>query len=83
MSADMVALPAPAPAPQQRNDAELKTLCEKIRREASLTPPAVIDDLCNGVPTRWICSEAIFVEEVLEIANMLWRSHLLRFRADC
>jgi hypothetical protein len=58
-------------------------LCEKIRKEASLTPPAVIDDLCEGVPTRWICFKAAYAEEVLEIARMLGRSHLLRFEADC
>jgi hypothetical protein len=83
MTTGRVAPPAPAPAPQHRADAELKTLCEKIRKETVLTPPAVIDDLCEGVPTRLIYSKAVYVEELLEIARILGRSHLLRFRADC
>jgi hypothetical protein len=83
MNTDRVASPAPAPAPQRKTDAELKTLCEKIRREVSLTPPAVIDALCEGVPTRLICTKAVYVEEVLTIARMLGRSHLLVFREDC
>ncbi len=67
---------------QQKVDADLN-ICEKIRKETSLTPPAVVDDLCEGVPTRLICSKAVYVEEVLEIARMLGRSHLLRFWSDC
>jgi hypothetical protein len=83
MNADKVAPPAPAPPPQQNADADLKALCEKIRREVSLTPPAVIDALCEGVPTRPICLKAAYVKEVLELASMLNRGHLLRFTADC
>jgi len=83
MTTDKVAPPAPAPPPQQKTDADLKILCEKIRREASLTPPSIIDALCEDMPTRPICLKAAYVEEVLEIASMLNRSHLLRFTADC
>ena len=48
-----------------------------------LTPPAIIDALCKGIPTRRICTKAVYVEEVLEIASMLRRTHLLNFDADC
>jgi hypothetical protein len=78
MTTDKVAPPAPAPPPQQKTDADLNTLCEKIRREASLTPPAHIDALCNNEPLPWICLEALFVDELRSIAHMLGRSHLLR-----
>jgi hypothetical protein len=83
MTAIKVTPPAPAPAPQRKADAELKTLCEKIRKETSLTPPAVIDALCEGIHTRPICTKAVYVEEVLEIARTLNRGHLLNFKADC
>jgi len=83
MNADKATPPAPAPPPQQNANADLKALCEKIRREVSLTPPSVIDDLCEGVPTRWICLKASYIEEVLELARMLNREDLLRFEADC
>jgi hypothetical protein len=74
---------APAPPPSQNIDANFNDLCKKVRREASLTPPAVIDDLCNGVPTEWICIKASYVAEVLEIARILQRGELLRFKVDC
>jgi len=83
MTTDKVAPPAPAPPPQQKTDADLKILCEKIRRETSLTPPSIVNALCEDMPTRPICIKAVYVEEVLEIANILNRSHLLRFSADC
>jgi hypothetical protein len=83
MSTDKVASPAPAPPPTTKTDAELKTLCEKIRRTASLIPPGVIDALCEGVPTRPICIKAVYIEEAIEIARMLNRGHLLNFEADC
>jgi hypothetical protein len=83
MNADKATLPAPAPPPQQNANADLKALCEKIRREVSLTPPSVIDDLCEGVLTRWIYLKASYIEEVLELALMLNREDLLRFKADC
>jgi len=83
MNADKVVPPAPAPPPQQKTDANLKILCEKIRREASLIPPSIIDALCNGEPTQWLCLKAMYVEKVEEVARMLNRGHLLRFTADC
>jgi len=83
MTTGRVAPPAPAPAPQWKTDAELKTLCENLRKEASLTPPGVIDALCEGRPTYGLCPKAVYVEEVLEIARMLGRVHLLNFDADC
>jgi hypothetical protein len=82
MSADKATPPAPAPPPQQKTNADLN-LCEKLRREASLTPPSVIDSLCEDVPTRWICLKASYIEEALELARMLNREDLLRFEADC
>jgi len=83
MNADRATLPAPAPPPQQNANADLKALCEKIRREVSLTPPGVIDALCEGVPTRLICLKATYIKEVQEVARMLNREDLLRFKADC
>jgi len=79
MTTDKVAPPAPAPPPQQKTDADLNILCEKIRRGASLTPPALIDALCDGMPLPWVCVEAVFVEELREIARILNRGHLLKF----
>jgi len=66
-----------APPPQQKTDADLN-ICEKIRREASLTPSALIDALCNNESLPWICLEALFVDELRSIARMLGRGHLLR-----
>jgi hypothetical protein len=80
--ADTPPVSATTPAPQQNNFDDLKNLCEKIKREVTLTPPSIVEALCKGVPTRRICLEATFAEEVLEIARMLGRSHLLRFE-DC
>jgi len=82
MNAVRTVPPAPAPAPQQEADADLKALCEKIRREVTLTPPSVIDALCEGAPTRWIGLKAVYLEEVQELARKLNRGHLLRFEAD-
>jgi len=83
MNADKATPPAPAPPPQQNANADLKALCNEIRQKAVLTPPGVIDDLCEGMPTRWICLKASYIEEVLELARMLNREDLLRFEADC
>jgi hypothetical protein len=83
MTTDKVAPPALAPPPQQQTDVDLRILCEKIRKEVVLTPPAIIDALCEGEPTQWICHRAIYVEEVLEVARILNRGHLLNFKADC
>jgi hypothetical protein len=74
---------APAPAQQQNFDVDLNILCEKLRKEAVLTPSSIINALCEDMPTWWICLKAIYVEEVREVARMLNRSHLLRFTADC
>jgi hypothetical protein len=57
-------------------------LCEKIRREALLTPPALLDALCNNEPLPWICLDALFVDELRSVARALGRGHLLRF-AEC
>jgi len=48
-----------------------------------LTPPGIIDALCEGKPIYSLCPKAVYVEEVLEIARMLGRAHLLNFDADC
>jgi len=74
---------APAPSPRQNANADLKALCNEIRQKAVLTPPGVIDDLCEGMPTRWICLKASYIEEVLELVRMLNREDLLRFDIDC
>ncbi|MFZ8840569.1 MAG: hypothetical protein ACO2PM_16955 [Pyrobaculum sp.] len=83
MNTDRVASPAPAPAPQRKTDAELKVLCEKIRKEVSLTPPGVIDALCEGRPIYDLCPRVVYIEEALELARRLGRAHLLNFDADC
>ena len=74
---------ASAPSPPTKNGAELKILCEKIRREASLTPPGVIDALCEGKPIFDLCPKAVYAEEVLEVARMLGRAPLVNFDANC
>ena len=66
------------PLPHQKLD-----ICERIRKEAALTPPGVIDSLCEGRPIYGLCPKAVYVEEVLELARMLGRAHLLNFDADC
>ena len=83
MNADKATPPAPAPPPQQNANADLKTLCNEIRQKAVLTPPSIIDDLCAGVSTRWICLKANYRKEVEELARILSREHLLVFTADC
>ncbi len=82
MTADKVAIPTPAPAPQQSFMEDLK-VCEEIRKRLSLVPPAVVDALCDGTPTPWVCLKATYVKELLEVARMLGRSHLLRLETDC
>ena len=69
------------PAPRRGGEEEMLSFkdCREIRKEVVLTPPALIDALCNGGPTVWVCLEAAFVEELREIARMLNRGHLLRF----
>jgi hypothetical protein len=58
-------------------------ICEKTKKEAVLTPPGVIDALCEGRPVYGLCPEAVYVEEALELARRLWRAYLLNFDADC
>jgi hypothetical protein len=58
-------------------------LCENLRKKVSLTPPGVIDALCEGRPIYGLCPKAAYVEEALELARMLGRAHLLNFDADC
>ena len=69
---------APAPSPQQKGFADLKTLCNDIRKKAVLTPPGIIDRLCDKLFSE-ICKEAIYIEELEEFAALLNRSHLLTF----
>ncbi len=83
MTTNKVAPPAPAPAPQQKTDADLKILCEKIRKAASLTPPGIVDALCEDKRVYVRCDKAIFVEELRELARMIGRDHLLLFDSDC
>jgi len=44
--------------------------------EIHLTPPGVIDRLCRG-EVQVVCKEAIFLEELLEVAEKLGRKHLV------
>jgi hypothetical protein len=44
--------------------------------EVHLTPPGVIDRLCRG-EVQVICKEAIFLEELLELAERLGRRHMI------
>jgi len=44
--------------------------------EVHLTPPGVIDRLCRGERVV-VCKEAVFLEELLELAESLGRKHLV------
>jgi hypothetical protein len=44
--------------------------------EVHLTPPGVLELLCRGEPIE-ICKEAIYIEELFEIARALGRKHLI------
>jgi len=44
--------------------------------EVHLTPPGVIERLCRG-EVQVICKEAIFLEELRELAEKLNRRHLI------
>ncbi len=83
MTAGKVASPAPAPPPTTKTDADLNILCEKIRKEASLTPPGIVDALCEDKRVYVRCNKAIFMEELREFAHMIGRNHLLLFDSDC
>jgi len=74
---------ASAPSPPTKNSTELKILCKNLEKKVSLTPPGVVEALCEGRSIYDLCPKAIYVEEVLEIARMLGRVHLLNFNADC
>lgn len=71
---------APASPQHQNFDVNLKNLCEKLRQDAVLTPPGIIDRLCDGKLFSEICKEAIYIEELEEFASLLNRSHLLTFK---
>jgi hypothetical protein len=79
MNADKATPSAPAPSPRQKGYTDFKTLCDEIRKKAVLTPPGVIDRLCDGKLFLEICKEAIYTEELEEFASLLNRSHLLTF----
>jgi len=70
-----------APAPRRGGGEEVLALkdCREIRKETTLTPPALIDALCGGEPLPWVCIEAAFAEELRETARKLNCGHLLRF----
>ncbi len=44
--------------------------------EVRLTPPGVIERLCRG-EVQVICKEAVYLEELLELAERLNRRHLV------
>jgi hypothetical protein len=77
-----------APAPRQGANSidtqEYKDyVCSKIKSEIFLTPPGVIDALCEDRPIYDLCPKTVYVEEALELARRLGRAHLLNFDADC
>ncbi len=45
----------------------------------TITPPALIDRLCEGVPLPFVCRDAIFAEELIEVAKKLGRAHHVTF----
>jgi len=51
--------------------------CKEIENTVRLVPPALIDKLCKGQPLPPINGDAIFVEELLEIARKLRRMYLV------
>jgi hypothetical protein len=64
----------PPTAPYREEKDSLKILCNF---EVHLTPPALVERLCNGEPLPPVCREAIFTEELLELAEALGRKHLV------
>jgi len=69
------------PAPRRGVEEEMLSFkdCHEIRKKVVLTPPALIDALCNGEPTVWICLKSTFAEELRDVAHALNRGDLLRF----
>jgi hypothetical protein len=51
--------------------------CEVIESAIRLTPPVLIDKLCKGELLPPVSDDAIFIEELLEIARKLNRMHLV------
>jgi len=51
--------------------------CEEIESAVRLIPPALVDKLCKGERLPPVSGDAIFVEELLEIARKLNRMHLV------
>jgi hypothetical protein len=70
---------SPASALRQINDTNLDNICEKIKREITLTPLKIIEDLCEGRSPSPICLSAVFIDEVNELAKKLNRQYLLMF----
>ena len=65
-------LPTAAPYGEEKD--AFKTLCNF---EVHLTPPALVERLCNGESLPPICREAVFVEELIELAEALGRGRLV------
>jgi hypothetical protein len=75
---DLNAPPAGRRPPAKDSPADLNIInCKAIESAVRLTPPALIDKHCKGQPLPPIDSNAIFVEELLEIARKLGRMHLV------
>jgi len=49
--------------------------CEEIESIVRLTPPSLVIKLCKGERLPPVSAEAIFVEELLEIARKLNKMH--------
>ena len=56
---------------------DFKLDCEEIQNTFRLIPPALVDKLCKGERLSPVSGDAIFVEELLEIARKLNRMHLV------
>jgi len=69
--------PAGRRPPMGSNLPNLNVDCERIESAVRLVPPAFVSKLCKGERLPAISSEAIFIEELLEIARKLGRMHLV------
>jgi hypothetical protein len=77
--------PAPGRAPplgQDMIDDRYKSLCAEIEERMHLTPPAIIYKLCKGEFLPPINGNAIFIEELIEIAQKLNSMRLVTIVKD-
>ena len=73
-----IAPPAGRRPPNRDNSPNYKfDDCEEIESAVRLTPPALIDKLCKGEFLPPVSGNAIFIEELIEIAQKLNRMRLV------